>query len=261
MRIGLSTATYFGKLLTEDALSEIKAMGAPVCEVFLTTYSEYGPEFAEVLRPRAEGIDVQSIHTLNTNFEPQLYNRAERTFRDAEELFRKTLDTARKLKASCYTFHGVARLKKKAYDLDYAAVGERTNRLIAICAEYGVSLCYENVHWAYYAFPGFFRELSRWCPDLCACLDIKQAMQSGEDYKKYLDDMGDRLRTVHICDYDENGKLTLPGKGIFPFKELFSILRDYPKDLPVLLELYSDEYRDLAEVRNCYHDMCELAGL
>lgn len=259
MRIGISTASYFGKLLTEDAVLEIKETGAPVCEVFLTTYSEYKPAFGDLLKSRAKGIEVHSIHTLNTNFEPQLYNRAERTFRDAEAMFRDTLQTAQKLNAACYTFHGVARLKKKAYQLDYAAVGERTNRLIGICEEYGVSLCYENVHWAYYAFPGFFKELFRYCPKLCACLDIKQAMQSGADYKKYLEDMGERLRTVHICDYDENGKLTLPGKGIFPFRELFAILRDYPKDLPVLLELYSDDYRDLSEVRRCYEWVADLA--
>lgn len=48
--------------------------GVDVAEVFLSTYSEYTEEFASLLKRNAERIKIRSVHTLNTQFEPQLYS-------------------------------------------------------------------------------------------------------------------------------------------------------------------------------------------
>ena len=50
MKLGLSTATYFTRMYTEQALEPIAKLGAQVCEIFLATHSEYTDEFAEVLK-------------------------------------------------------------------------------------------------------------------------------------------------------------------------------------------------------------------
>ena len=252
MRAGISSATFFNKLVNEDVFDELRRMNCGVCEVFLSTYSEYEESFAELLASRRGGIEVHSIHTLNTQFEPELFNRNPRTFADARALFEKVLGSARILGAKYYTFHGPSRLKKREYRFDYAFLGERMRTLCGIAAEFGVEICYENVHWTYFSEPSYFAELHARVPGLGSCLDIKQAMQSGIDYRKFVGVMGDSIRTVHLCDYDENGKLTLPGRGVFDFRELISVLRDAGVDAPLLLELYSSDYDSFDEVRESF---------
>ena len=41
MELGISTASFYTKLATEDTFSQIASIGANVCEVFLSSFSEY----------------------------------------------------------------------------------------------------------------------------------------------------------------------------------------------------------------------------
>ena len=68
MKVGISTATFFTKVLTEDSFSVIKRLGADTCEVFLTTFYEYKDAFAQLLKERKGDFDVYSVHSLNTQF-------------------------------------------------------------------------------------------------------------------------------------------------------------------------------------------------
>ena len=49
MRTGVSTASLFLRKYNEEALPLLHALGVNTAEVFLTTFSEYGREFAEKL--------------------------------------------------------------------------------------------------------------------------------------------------------------------------------------------------------------------
>ena len=154
MQVGISTATFFLKELTEDSFSVIQRCGGQTCEVFLTTYSEYEHEFGRLLVERKGDLDVYSVHSLNTSFEPQLFNAAERTRTDAERVFEKVLAVGRQLGAKVYTAHGLSRLKKTMY-FDPAFVGRRMRELGEKAKEYGITLCLENVHWATFYSPDF----------------------------------------------------------------------------------------------------------
>lgn len=106
IKIGMSTATFFSKSQTEDAVGLIQSMGVEVCEIFLTTFSEYRREFIDLLLPRiGPGLEVHSIHTLNQQFEPELFNKVRRTREDAEVFFRECAEAAVRLNARSYTFH------------------------------------------------------------------------------------------------------------------------------------------------------------
>lgn len=247
MKVGISTATFFSKVLTEDSFSVIKRCGGDCAEVFLTTYSEYEPAFGDLLCERRDGLEVYSVHSLNTQFEPQLFNSAQRTRNDAEEFFRKVLAIARKLDAKCYTFHGGTRLKKTSF-VSPEKVGKRMRELGDIALEYGVTLCFENVHWAAFNSPEFFTEAKEYCPNVGAVLDIKQARQSGRDWREYLDVMGDRLRNVHISDCDAAGNIAMTGKGVFPFGELVAELKTRGYGGPLIIEQYAGDYTSLDEV-------------
>ena len=259
MKIGISTATFFLKLLTEDAFSVIQRCGGETAEVFLTTYSEYEPKFIDLLLSRKGDLDIYSVHSLNTQFEPQLFNAADRTRADAEALFRKVLAAGRKLGARVYTFHGIPHLKR-GVTIDPVSSGKRLEELGRIALEYGVTLCLENVHWAMFSEPSFFEAAKGYCPSVGAVLDIKQARQSGYDWRDYLSVMGDRLKNVHLSDVDDMGNIVMVGKGVFPFEELLERLDGMGYEGPLLIEQYAKNYRDLDEVSDSVQYLKNLIG-
>lgn len=248
MEIAISTATFFGKSYTEDSLDLIKSLGLKTVEVFLTTFREYEPVFGDLLASRKGDLNVHSVHSLNLHYEPELFNNAERTREDAEAILNKVMSNGAKLGAKYYTFHGIARLKKRPYVVDYDIFARKLERVMAVTAKYGIELSYENVHWALFNTPEFFMNLRSCCPGVKATLDIKQAMQAGLSYKEFLPAVKGRLSTVHICDYDRGGNLTCPGKGSVDFRDLFESLLDIGYDGPVMLELYSNNYENYSEL-------------
>ncbi len=258
MRAGVSTASLFLRVNTEDALALLREWGVKETEVFLTSFCEYGEKFARLLKAKAQGVRVNSVHALGTQFEPQLFAEHPRVINDAYTWLRQFLASAKILGADYYSFHGLARMKRGFRD----DVSKRAANLRAICAEcekYGVKLCLENVEWAYYNRPGIFRALKKECPQLLGVLDIKQARISGFPYHEYLEEMGKSLAYVHVSDIGEDGKMCLPGRGVFDFDELFVRLRDVGFQGDVLLENYGGDYGDLGELKTAYEFLAEKA--
>lgn len=264
METGISTASFFPRLYTEDALSEIASLGAKVSEVFFASRCEYTDGFGDVLLDRlarADGMRVHSVHALTNQFEPELYSLNDRAYGDAIATFESVCRIAHKIGANNYTFHGATMLKKAVrYSFNYDLISQRVNILCDLAEKYGVTLCYENVHWAYFSTPAFYAEIKDCCPKLGATLDIKQAMQSEISWRDYLDVMKGRLRTVHLCDYDDNGNLCLPGKGTFDFVALYRALADAGFDGPCLMEVYTKSYKDENELKAAFEFLkeCEI---
>lgn len=250
MEIGISTASFFSKETTEASFEIIHKLNIPVCEIFLSTFSEYADDFIDLLLEVKGDTRVHSIHTLNQQYEPELFNPTERTRKDCERIFKHIARDASRLGASYYTFHGPAKFKKLPYKHDYEKIGKRVQELCDMLLEASggtTRLTYENVHWTYFNTPEYFENLKKYT-NVGTCLDIKQAFLSGYDIYDYVKVMGDRLRTVHICDYDDDGKLTIPGKGTFDFVKLFSVLNDNGFDGAGLIEVYSNNYDNYDEL-------------
>ena len=248
MQIGISTATLFGRQNTEGALKLFNTLGVNVCEVFLESFSEYNKKFGKILKKDKGAVEVHSIHTLTTQFEPQLYSLNLRAQEDSFILLDKTMQCAKQIGAKYYTFHGGARFKKTPININFDRVGKITQDIISVCAKYGVELAYENVHWCYYNYVGFFSELIKRVPNLKATLDIKQARQSGVEYKDFINEMSDKIVTVHLSDVGEDGKMCLPGKGVTDFKDLFSRLKDVGFNGAMLIEAYQNDFTELEEL-------------
>ena len=254
MEIGISTASYFPRLLTEDAMDEVARAGAKVSEVFFATHSEYTRDFAAVVKERADrgGVRINSVHALTNQFEPELFGKGVRAHADAITTFTRVCEAGQVLGAKYYVFHGATRLKPAVkYVFDFDFISSRVNKICAIAQSHGITLTYENVHWAYFSEPSYFEKLAPLCPDLGATLDIKQAMQSKLDYFDFLKVMGSRLKTVHLCNYTGSGKLVMPHskEGIFDFKLLFKRLKDAGFDGACLIEVYSSCYEDFGEIK------------
>ena len=126
------------------------------------------------------------------------------------------------------------------------------------CENRGVTLCLENVEWASYNRVGVFQKLSKEIPALRGVLDIKQARISQIPYEKYLEEMGEKLAFAHVSDVDENGKICLPGKGVFDFETLVKRLKDVGFDGALLIEVYTGDYGAETELKTACEYLDEI---
>lgn len=259
MKVGISTASLFLRKNNEEALPLFDRWGVPCAEVFLTSFCEYAPAFARTLAAAKGGVEIHSVHVLNTQYEPQLYAEHPRVLEDANGWLGEVLASANILGARNYTFHGIARLKR-TFRENWQRFSAITAQIYETCRAAGVRLCYENVEWALYNRPGLFALLKKDCPDLGGVLDIKQARITGYDWREYLADMGESLATVHVSDVTAEGKMCLPGQGVFDFAELFARLRDIGFDGAVLIENYARDYDEPDELRRSFEYLADLAA-
>lgn len=246
---GVSTASLFLREYNEDALTVLDGLGIKCTEVFLTTLSEYTQEFARLLASCKGAVQVNSVHLLNTQFEPQLFGAHPRAKADAFKILDGAMASAHVFGAERYTFHGITRLKKNSSLPDFGKMGASLREISGCCAAHGVKLCLENVHWALYNEPGIFRALKAHCPDLLGVFDVKQARLSCYPYQMYLKDMEGSISHVHLSDVTERGKICLPGKGIFDFEECFRRLKDAGFDGAAIIEVYANDYGDYRELK------------
>lgn len=261
MKTGVSTASLFLRENNEDALPLLHSLGVKTAEVFLTSFSEYGREFANLLAERKGDLHINSLHVLNTEFEPQFFNLHPRARADAYAWLEKVLDSANILGAKHYTFHGIARVKRASRSGEndnIARMIEQFRPLVQACEARGVRLCLENVEWATYNRAGFFSLLKNELPSLLGVLDIKQARISQYPYEAYIQDMGSRLAYAHISDIDENGKIRLPGQGKFDFETLIKRLKDIGFDGALLIEVYTDDYDGVKQLQTACAYLDEL---
>lgn len=75
MKIGLSTAAFYGKWEVEEAAALLGRYGAECAEVFLQTRSEYAREFARLVRKNLNGVPCTSVHPFGTAFENEFFAR------------------------------------------------------------------------------------------------------------------------------------------------------------------------------------------
>ena len=233
-------------------------MNIKIAEIFLATFSEYSPHFAQTLLQNKGNLQINSVHVLNTQFEPQLFTTHPRAKEDAFYWLEQALQSAQILNAKYYSFHGIARLKKNSTPKDHGDLAPFFDEIMQTCAKYNVELCLENVHWALYNEPKIFKQIQAKCPTLKGILDVKQARLAGHSYIDYIEDMQDAIAFAHVSDHTPDGKMCLPGKGIFPFDECIKRLLDYGFDGSLIIEVYANDYDKYEELYHAYVYLQEL---
>ena len=263
MDVGISTASIFNKAMVEDIPAMLSPMGVREIEVFLNTFSEYRPDFVGLLRQRIDdaGLNVYSVHPMSNQFEAQLFSIHPRQKADAFSVYRDALNAGRILGATHYVMHGSPHLGGTAKNLELDRVAPVFVELRDIAAEYGITLCLENVSWCFFHAPSFGEELKARLGDhrLKFVLDIKQAVRSGEDPFAFVEAVGEDMANWHLCDYafDGAGKLSLkmPGQGQCDFPALGRAMVDKGYKGPAFIEVYSDMSTDLDELRSSFETM------
>ena len=251
MKTGISTASLFLRQETEQAFSTIKELGADCVEVFFNTFYEYRPEFSEKLDTK--GIEVSSVHVSAYPIEHSLFNPLRRVRGDSFYWLDQVMRSAQILGCKAYSFHGRVGTKESVDEIaDYLRAA------VEFCARYGVNLCLENVAWSIYHKPKIFSQLKERIPNLSGVFDIKQARRSGYGYKEYIEDMKGAISHVHLSDIGRNGKMCLPGKGIYNFKEILTRLKDAGFDGNILIEVYEEDYGDIKELKESLEYLNEI---
>lgn len=257
MITGISTSSLFLRMPTEDAAVTVKELGAQTAEVFYQTFYEYRPEFSKMLAPKIDGLNVNSVHTLTSNFEPSILSASRRARGDGLYWLDQVMRSAQLLGCKNYTFHGGMRVKGY-YSDDFDELSAYLREALFFCARYGVRLCLENVSWCMYNRPGIFREYKNRIPELWGVFDIKQARRSGYPYAMYIEDMAGAISHVHLSDVDENGKMCLPGKGVYDFTEILKRLKGVGFDGSVIIEAYPGDYGDIRELKTSLEYLNEI---
>lgn len=259
MQVGISTASLFGRFVTEDALEFLAKNNVKCAEVFLESYCEYNKEFGNIIAQKKGQTNVHSVHVLTTQFEPQLYSLNERAKKDSFVLLDMAMSSAQLFGAKYYTFHGGARFKKTPFTINYERVSQITQQIIDTAKKRNITLAYENVHWGYYNYIGFFDEIRKRTTGLKATLDIKQARQSNIHYSEFIKEMNSDIVTVHLSDINENGKMCLPGSGITDFYDIFSRLKDVGFDGALLIEAYQSDFENYEQLFGSLEYLNQLA--
>ena len=259
MKTGISTASLFTRFNTEDALSFLDKNGVKTSEIFFESFCEYKEEFGKILKERRKNIEVHSVHSMTTQFEPQLFSVNDRASGDSFFWLNEMMKSASLIGAKYYTFHGQPRYLRKNVSFDIERIASTVQKIIDAIKPHGIKLAYENVHWCHYNYIGFFTEMKKRTEGLKGTLDIKQARLSEIPYYKYIDEMKGDIVTVHISDVDINGRMCLPGKGTTDFYDLFSRLKDVGFDGAILLEAYQNDYKEFGELFSSLNYVEELA--
>ena len=256
MRLGLSTAAFYGRWETEDAAAEIAKLPLDCAEVFLQSDSENTAEFARLVREKLDGMPCTSVHPMG-GYENYMAGRPARQVRDAFAHFEQVLHAGQILGAKTFVYHGrnTPLLSPLPWNLKWNR--EALEPMCTLARERGMVIGWENVCWCQLTTPDRVLEAKEALPQVRFTLDIKQAMRAGCDPIAFVHAMGDKLCNVHVCDWTEDGRLCLPGEGCVDFDALMKALRSVGYDGPVIMEPYlalikSDEalLRSIAFMRN-----------
>lgn len=240
MKIGVSTSCLF-PMLTEDALQRLISMGIGVLEVFLNSPSEVKPEFARLLRDRADaaGAEIVAVHPCSSEYEGvSFFGRYPRRFDDAAEEYRRYFEFCNIVGADILAFHGARSLlpiRRQVYFERYQRLGE-------IAQSCGVRLCQENVAQFHSATPEFIRALREAVPEADFLLDLKQAVRARSCPLEMLSAMGQNVRHIHISDHNCECDCLPPGAGEFDYAGFAGALRSIGYDSAVMIELYRWNY-------------------
>jgi len=237
LRLGISTAAFYGRWETEEAAERIAKLPLDCAEVFLQSDSELETDFAALVRRNLRDIECTSVHPIG-GYENYMAGRPARQVRDAFDHYRRVLDAGAEMGAGIFVYHGRSTPLLSALPWNLAW---NIEALVPMCEEAenrGMVVGWENVCWCQLTEPSRVLEAKAALPQVRFTLDIKQAMRAHCDPIEFVYAMGDRLCNVHVCDWREDAALCLPGEGMFDFDALFAALKKVGYDGPVIMEPY-----------------------
>ena len=262
MDIGLSSASFYPHINTEDSIGQMKKLNFNCGEIFLNTISEYEEDFIKILNEKRieNAFNIYSVHSFSSAFEPYLFDGYKRRAQDMMKNFTKLCKAASILGATCYTFHG---LRYEPFEnMNKKRVLDGFNELVYIAHENGIKLAQENVSWCMSSNLEYLKFLKDTCKyPIYFTLDIKQAYKAGISPYKYIEVMGDRIINFHVNDRDEKHICLLPGKGSVNYLDLVNKLHGTGYNGIGIIEVYNENYKNFDELTQAKEFLDSLINL
>lgn len=249
MKIGLSSASFYPEVNTEDSIKLMTDIGFNSGEIFLNTPSEYEEEFIYKLLEEKNKykFDITSIHCCSSQYEPFIFDKYKRRREDMLVYYKKLCKAAKLLGASCYTFHGMRFADINTIDRKF--ITEIYDELSYISLEQGIKLAQENVSWCISSNLEFIKLLNEECKyPVYYTLDIKQAYKAFIEPEKYIEAMGKNIINFHVNDRDKEHICLLPGKGDVDYGKIISLLHSMEYDGMAIIEVYRENYTYYNEI-------------
>ena len=262
---GISTASFFDTLMLEDAPALLRHWGIQYAEYYLNSYCEYNADFINCLAKETEeaGIRVVGVHPMSLQYEPLLFTPHPRQRADAMKAYELVLRAGERLHADHYVMHGPVVLGNGvSKNLELTRLAPIFDTLSDMAEDHGMHLTLENVSYSIMPKPEIGLEIhSLMKRPLYHTLDIKQSIRAGVDPLAFVEALGTYILAVHACDCDlscDRPRYCLPPYGGYDFKRLIDALQKKGFEGSVLLEAYSDMYRDKSELKDAYDALTKM---
>lgn len=254
MEIGVSTASFY-PLETELALEEIGKMGVKTSEIFFNAQCELKGSFIDMLLniKNHYNINISSVHpTMSLAESFMIFSAYERRFYEALDSYLRYSEIAAELGAKYIILHG-GKPNGILSDEEYC---ERYMQLKEAALRNGVTVLQENVAHHRAGEIEFMRSMKDILgEDAEFCIDIKQTIRCGYDPIELTREFLLNTRHYHISDHSTASDCMLPLKGKFDFNTFFDILKNYGYNGSLIIEVYSNAYREYREIADSYNDI------
>lgn len=249
MRVGLSLASFY-PLEPEKAVPVAKSLDFSIAELFINTNYELSKPYLEMFKSQAmqNNLEIYSVHPFTSALENYLFFSVyPRRVKDAIEFYSRYLDAAKFLGAKLINMHGDRTKGLDGLDNYIDCIAP----LIELADKKGIYIAQENVFYNSINNPEFVYRLRQRLGKGAVkfTLDIKQGNKGGSDPLEIARAMGDDIVNVHINDYDSEHLCLLPGTGCFDYAKLKDILLSSGYNGPLLIEVYSDNFKSINEIK------------
>ncbi|HTR99124.1 MAG TPA: sugar phosphate isomerase/epimerase family protein [Bacteroidota bacterium] len=174
---------------------------------------------------------------------------------------RRQVDTAAGIGAAAYcgamyAHPGVVKRRRPPAD-EYARTAEGLHLLAEYAAGCGVTIALEPMSHFRTHLVNTPAEIMRLIdmadhPNLKVLFDTYHIVTEIRSYASALRTVAPRLYALHACENDRG----VPGGGLVPWEEVFSVLREIGFDGYIGLEGYNSSLDDFAYQRGMFHDVC-----
>lgn len=249
MAFGISTSCLY-PMNTEKSLEALGKMGVKTCEVFLNSISETTPEFEKTLNAikNEYGINIVSVHPFSSFSETyMLFGEYERRYLDVFEFYKRCFEFTAMADARFSIIHGSLK-PAKISENEYF---ERFLKLIEAGKRYGITVCQENVNRHLSESPEFLERMKTALGnEFKLVFDVKQAVRAGYSPIEFAEKFKNDIVHIHISDHNSQQDCIPPGKGVFDFGKLVSVMNSAEYKGDYVIELYRSGFeteKDLAE--------------
>jgi sugar phosphate isomerase/epimerase len=243
---------------TELALLEVARLGIQDVEIFLNSVGELSGKVFSAIRGtvREFGLNIMAVHPFSSPLETLfLFSSYDRRVDEIMELYKRYFEMMNRLGSRIFVVHG-ALASSSVSDERYV---ERFGGLAEAGRAAGITVALENVSYCRSGSLDFLELLSHRLGESAAfVLDVKQARRSGVEPGEIVTRLGAKIVHIHMSDAGIGGDCLPVGAGEYDFAGLFALLREVGYGGGAVVELYRENFGEIAELSDCVENLRKL---